>query len=170
MNPEAPRPQVTVPTDTLMRIVIGLLAVWDALAGLALVAFHGATSGALGAGVEDEAGKRLLGVHLLILVPVYLLLAFRLQRYLALLWLPIAAQASVVLVIGYNMLKGDTRFGDGILAFAVSLIFVALLGFLWITERRTAARLQMEDQQSPSEGQSSPGVPSAQRGPDLPQG
>jgi hypothetical protein len=116
--------------------------------------------------VEDEAGKRLLGVHLLILVPVYLLLAFRLQRYLALLWLPIAAQASVVLVIGYNMLKGDTKFGDGILAFAVSLIFVALLGFLWITERRTAARLQMEEQQAEREP---PRLPSGPSGQDLPQ-
>jgi hypothetical protein len=139
-----PRPQATVSTDILMRIVIGLLAVWDAVAGLVLVASHAASAGALGAGVEDEAGKRLLGAHLLVLVPVYLLLAIRLDRYLALVWLPIAAQAAVVLVIGYNMLQGDTSFGNGILAFAVSLIFLVLMGFLWITERRVTARLQME--------------------------
>jgi hypothetical protein len=151
----SPQSQATVSTELLTRIVILLVAVWDAFAGMVLLAFHGASTGALGAGVTDEAGQRLLGAHLLVLVPLYALIALRLQSYRGLFWLPFAAQSAVVLVVGYNMLKGDTDFGDGILAFAVSLIFVALLGFVWITERRTTALLQMEQQQRES---SPPGV------------
>lgn len=144
MVSETPRPQTQVSTELIIRIVILLLAVWTAIAGVALLAFQGATTGALGAGLEDEGAQRLLGGHLLILVPVYVFLAWRPERFLLLLWLPFAAQAVVVLVIGYNMLEGDTDVGDGILAFTVSLIFVVLLGFLWITDQRTLARLKME--------------------------
>lgn len=147
MQDEAPRPQATVSTEVITRVVILLVAVWDAFAGLVLVAFHGASTGALGAGVADEAGQRLLGAHLLLLVPVYVFLAWNPRRFVPLLWLPFAAQGTVVLVVGYNMLKGDTDFGDGILAFAVSLIFVVLLAFLWVTEQRTVARLQAEAQE-----------------------
>lgn len=160
MSAEAPRPQPTVSTELLNRIVILLVAAWDALAGLVLVAFHGASTGALGAGVEDEAGQRLLGAHLVLLAAVYLMLAWRPRQYAALLWLPFAGQAIVVLVVGYNMLKGDTDFGDGILAFAVSLIFVVLLGFLWVTEQRTLARMQMDGEEGRPNGQSpGPGLP-----------
>jgi hypothetical protein len=141
------RPEATVSTQILFRLVIILIAAWDVVAGLILIAFQGAGTSALGAGVEDEAGQRLLGAHLLILVPVYFLLALKPQKYIGLIWLPFAAQSAVVLVVGYNMLKGDTEVGDGLLAFAVSLIFVALLGFLWVTEQRTIARLQMEQEQ-----------------------
>ena len=124
--------------------MILLVAVWDTVAGLVLLAFHGASSGALGAGLEDEAAQRLLGAHLLVLVPAYFLLAWKLERYQGLLWLPFGAQAAFVLVSGYNMLQGDTAVGDAILAFAVSLIFVALLSFLWVTEQRTVARLKAD--------------------------
>jgi hypothetical protein len=149
MTDEAPRAQATVSTEVLTRIVIILVAAWNVVAGVALLALHGASRDALGAGVTDHAGQRLLGAHFILLVPIYVLIAVRFQRYLSLIWLPFAQQGLVVLVIGYNMLKGDTGFSDGILAFAVSLIFVTLLGFLWITERRTLARLQMEQEATP---------------------
>jgi hypothetical protein len=143
---EAVRQQATVSTDILTRLVIVLVAVWDAFAGLVLLAFHGASAGALGAGVEDEAGQRLLGAHLLVLVPVYLVLAWKPRRFVPLLWLPFGQQAAVALVVAYSMLKGDTDFGDGMLAFTVSLIFVVLLAFLWVTEQRTLARLKSEEE------------------------
>jgi hypothetical protein len=73
---------------------------------------------------------------------MYLLLAWRPERYRA--CSAAVAQAGVVLVVGYNMLVGETEVGDGLLAFAVSLIFSAVLAFLWITEQRTVARLKAE--------------------------
>jgi hypothetical protein len=160
MESEPPRHKATVSTELLTRIIILMVAVWDTAAGLVLVGFHGASTGALGAGVEDPAGQRLLGAHLLVLVPAFVIIAVRLQRYVGLLWLPFASQAAVVLVVGYNMLKGDTSLGNGILAFAVSLIFVTLLGFSWVTEQRTTARLQLEAQegQQGRPGSSGPGT------------
>jgi hypothetical protein len=152
-------PPTTVSIRVLTRVVILLIAVWNTFAGLVLVAFHGASSGALGAGVEDQAGQRLLGVHMLILVPAYLLLAWRPERSHAFQWLPYAAQVGVTVVLGYNLLSRDTKFSDGILAFVVGLIFVVLLVFLWITEQRTLARLQMEAQALPEEDVSAPEAP-----------
>jgi hypothetical protein len=146
VDDEAARSQATVSTDILTRLVIILVAIWNAFAGLVLVAFHGASTGALGAGVEDEAGQRLLGAHLLVLVPVYLVLAWKPRRLVPLLWLPFGQQGVVVLVIAYNMLKGDTDFADGMLAFTVGLIFVVLLAFLWVTEQRTLARIKAEEE------------------------
>jgi hypothetical protein len=61
-------------------------------------------------------------------------------------WLPFANQAVIVLVIGYNLLKGDTDVSDGILAFVVGLIFVALLGFLWVSEQRTVASMKADQE------------------------
>jgi hypothetical protein len=139
-----PPSDAQVSTNLLLRITILLIGAWTAVAGLVLLAFQGASSGVLGAGVTDENGKRLAGVHMLLLVPVYLLIAWRYDRYAGLLWLPFAGQLAVVLVVGYAMVIGDTRFSDGILAVAVGLIFVSLFGFLWITQQRTIARLKME--------------------------
>jgi len=156
-EPPPELPPTTISIGLLTRVVVLLVAIWDAFAGLVLVAFHGASAGALGAGVEDEAGQRLLGVHLLILVPAYLLLAWKPQENRGFQWLPYAGQLGFTVVVGYNLLTGDTSFGDGILAFAVGLIFVVLLGFLWVTDQRTQARLKMEaqdlqEQQRPAEG------------------
>jgi hypothetical protein len=146
-EPLAPPPQATVSIRVLTRVVILLVAAWNSVAGLVLVAFHGASSGALGAGVEDEAGQRLLGVHLLILVPAYLLIAWKPERYQGFQWLPYAGQVGATVVVAYNLLSGDTKVSDGILALAIGVIFVVLLSFLWITEQRTLARLQMEAQE-----------------------
>ena len=128
----------------LTRIIILLIAGWTAVAGVVLIGFHGATSGALGAGVTDEAGQRLLGSQLLILVPAYLLLAWRPERYSHFLWLPFAAQLATALAVGYSILTGETDFSDGILAAAVSGIFIALLSFVWVSEQRAVARAKFE--------------------------
>ena len=140
----SPLAEATISTRLLTRIVTLLVALWSLFAGVVLVAAGGSGASALGAGVEDRAGQRLVGAHLLILVPAYLLLVWQPERFKAFTWLPYAAQMAVVLVVGYDILSGETDFGDGILALAVGLIFVALLGFLWITEQRTEARLKLE--------------------------
>ena len=147
-------PDASISTRMLTRIIVLLIAGWTAIAGVVLIGFHGATAGALGAGVADEAGQRLLGAHLLILVPAYLLLAWRPDRYAHFLWLPFAAQLATALAVGYSILTGETDFGDGILAAAVSGIFIALLSFVWVSEQRTVARAKFEaaagDEGSPS--------------------
>ncbi|HEX5370999.1 MAG TPA: hypothetical protein VFY10_16465, partial [Dehalococcoidia bacterium] len=119
----------------MARIIILLIAIWSLIAGVLLVFFHGTASGALGAGVSDAAGQRLVGAHLLILVPVYLLIAWHPERYHGLLWLPFAGQLVVVISVGYGILSGDTAFGDGMLALAIGAIFVVLLSFIWVVEQ-----------------------------------
>ena len=77
---------------------------WSLVSGMILTTFHGASSGALGAGVSDLAGQRLVGVHLLLLVPVYVLLVVRYDHHRSLLWLPFGAQLAVFLSVNYSIL------------------------------------------------------------------
>jgi hypothetical protein len=143
-----PLTEATISTRILTRLIVLLIALWSLLAGLVLVGFHGASSGAMGAGVTDEAGQRLVGAHLLVLVPAYLLLAWRPDRYQAFLWLPLVAQAAVAVAVGYSMISGESAFGDGILVFTISAMFAGLLGFVMMTEQRTAARVKFDASQS----------------------
>jgi hypothetical protein len=148
VSAQRPRPETSISTQLLTRILTGLIAVWSLLAGVALVFFQGSGSSALGAGVSDVAGQRLLGAHLIVLAPVYGLLALRSERYQGLLWLPFASQLAVFFAVGYSILNGDTEFGDGVIAIAVSAIFIVLMGFVWITEQRTLARIRLEEEES----------------------
>jgi hypothetical protein len=142
---------VAISTRILTRVIILLVAVWSLLCGLVMVGFQGAGSGALGAGVTDAAGQRLVGAHLLLLTPAYLLLAWRPDRYSAFLWLPFAGQLVVALTVGYSILTGDTDFGDGVLPVAVGGIFVVLLGFVWVSEQRSIAQAKLEPDQAPQD-------------------
>jgi len=135
----------SISTTVLTRILILLIAVWSLLAGLVLVFFQGTGSGALGAGVNDVAGQRLLGAHLIVLAPVYALIAWRSRQYQGLFWLPFASQLAVFFAVGYSVLIGDTEFGDGMVAVTVSAIFIGLLSFVWISEQRTLARRRLEE-------------------------
>ena len=132
----------------MTRIIILLIAIWSLVAGILLVFFHGAASGTLGAGVSDAAGQRLVGAHLLILVPVYLMIAWHPERFESLLWLPFAGQLIILLSVGYGITSGDTKFADGAMALAVSAIFVGLLSFIWISEQRAMARAKLEADES----------------------
>ena len=128
----------------MTRLIIVFIAIWDFAAGLALVAFQGAGSGALGAGLTDTAAQRLLGAHLLVLASVYLLLAWRTERYQGLLWLPFVMQLAVLLSVAYSIFVGDSRFEDSILALVISALFAGLYGFVWLGEQRSAAAAQMQ--------------------------
>jgi hypothetical protein len=136
----------TISTTVLTRLLILLIAAWSLIAGLVLVFFQGTGSGALGAGVEDIAGQRLLGSHLIVLAPVYALIAWRSKQYQGLFWLPFASQLAVFFAVGYSILIGDTEFGDGMVAVTVSAIFIGLLGFVWIQEQRTLARIRLDNE------------------------
>jgi hypothetical protein len=144
----APKPATAISTRLLLRIIILFIAAWSLLLGSVLVAFGDAGAGALGVGVTDPAGQRLAGALLLVLAPAYLLIAFRLDRYEAFVWLPIAAQIAVALTVGLSLLAGDTAFVDGILACALSGFFAALLGYVWIAEQRMVAKNKLEDASS----------------------
>jgi hypothetical protein len=148
--------EASIGTRLLTRLLIILVAVWSLVAGIVLVAFHGASSGALGAGVADEAGQRLVGAHLLVLAPVYLLIAWHIERYQGLIWLPVTGQLAVVLAVGYSIVTGATDFEDGILALLVSAIFATLLGYVWVTEQRSNANLELDDEQDQSEEAGTP--------------
>jgi hypothetical protein len=133
-----------ISSTLLIRGIVFLIAVWSLLAGLALTAFHGSSASALGAGVADEAGQRLTGAHMLVLVPVYLLIVWRPDRYGSLLWLPFFAQAAVFFAVGYSILGGDTEVGDGLLAVCVSGMLAGTLAFVWISQQRSSAQEQYE--------------------------
>ena len=136
-----------------MRLTIGLIAGWSLAIGLVLVVFRNASSGVLGAGLNDAAGQRLVGLHLLLLVPVYALLLMRFDHYRSLLWLPFAGQAIVMLSVGYSIVAGDSSFVDGALAVLVSGVLAGFYGFVWITEQRTNARVQHDMRESASSGE-----------------
>ena len=140
----SPPRDAAISTRILTRIIVLLIAGWSATAGTVLIGFHGTASGALGAGLTDDAAQRLLGAHLIVLVPAYLLLAWRPEHHGAFLWLPLGTQAATAAAVSYSILTGETDFGDGILAAAVSGIFVVLLGFVWISEQRAVARAKYE--------------------------
>lgn len=142
----------SISSGLLMRLIVFLIAVWSLVAGLALTMFHGSSAAALGAGVADEAGQRLAGAHMLVLVPLYLLIAWRPQRYGSLLWLPFFAQAAVFLAVGYSMLGGETDVADGVLAVSVSGMLAGALGFVWISRQRSSAQQQYERTHRPDEG------------------
>jgi hypothetical protein len=142
------RPDVAISTRLLTRIIILLVAIWSLITGVVLVFFQGAAAGALGAGVTDQAGQRLVGAHLLVLTPVYLLIAWHPERYQGILWLPFAGQMAVFFAVGYGILSGNIEFGDGILPVAVAAIFMGLLGFIWISEQRSLAHAQIDEDDS----------------------
>jgi hypothetical protein len=144
----------SISTKLLTRIIVGLIAAWSLVAGLALALFHGAASGALGAGVADPAGQRLVGAHMLLLVPVYALIAWRPERFQVLHWLPFAGQAAFCLTVSYCILSGVTGFSDGILPVAVSGIFIGLLAFIWIVEQRAVAKAKLAAMEAEDDAQS----------------
>jgi len=124
----------------LQRLVIFLLAVWNTFAGLSLAIFQGATSDSLGAGSADEAGQRLLGVHMLVLAPVFLALAWKPEKYGVFLWLAYLSQAAIAAATAFDLLAGNRDVKDGALPLVVSLIFLSLLVYLWMAGRRPAER------------------------------
>ena len=112
----------------LFRLLLILLAVWSFFAGFALLTQG---FGAISFGGADEASERILGAHMLILAPVYGLIAWRREQYRLLIWLPYAAQLAIILPSFWDLTFGDREFEDGALLLVVSIIFLALLVYLW---------------------------------------
>ena len=140
-KPAAAEPEGrVVSVSAARRLVLYLLGFWTAVWGLSLI--FAANAGSLGAGIDDEAAQRLLGVHVLILAPLYGLLAHNPNKYRGFLWVPYLSQAAIVAVILFDLLTGNRGLGDSVLPLVVAVIFLALLVFLWKAGRKSAAAMK----------------------------
>jgi hypothetical protein len=131
---EAPPPQRTDTVAVIsaygaFRVLLVLLAIWTFFAGFSLFT-QGV--GALSFGGHDRSAERIIGAQMIVLVPVYGLLAWRREQYRLLLWVPYAAQLAVILPTLWDLLiTRDRDFEDGALMFIVSVIFLVLLIYFW---------------------------------------
>lgn len=136
-----PTARGVIRAESAQRVVLVLLAMWTLLSGLALVFFRDASDATIGGGLhggQGAAAQRLLGVHLLVLAPLYGLLAWEPRRFRLLLWVPYAAQAGVVLSTLYDIGSGDRSFADAALPLIVAIVFLALLLYVTFAGREEA--------------------------------
>jgi hypothetical protein len=104
------------------RLLLGLLGVWSFFAGFALLI------GAMSFG-DDAVAGRVIGAHMIVLAPVYGLLAWRRTEYRLFIWIPYAAQAAIVLPALWEILVNQNV--EGALLMIISIIFLVLLVYLW---------------------------------------
>ena len=110
------------------RLLMVLLALWTFFAGFSLLT-QGVGALSFGGGAAPE---RVVGAYMLVIAPIYGLLAWRRDQYRNLLWVPYAAQLAIVVPTFYDLtISRDGSWGDSALIFIVSLIFLALLVYLW---------------------------------------
>lgn len=107
------------------RLLIVLLAIWSFIEGFAL--FTGSFD-ALTLGGKDRTAEQVIGAQMIVLVPVYGLLAWQRDRYRLLVWVPYVAQLAIILPLTWAVLRGHA---DGILLLLVSVIFFVLLFYFW---------------------------------------
>ncbi len=119
-----------ISADRALRLLLILLTIWTAFSGLVLLFFPDSAQATIGGG-QGEAAQRLLGVHVLVLAPIYGLLAWKRERYQMFLWIPYVVQTAVVTVTALNMVTGDLDFVDGLLPLTVATMFLTLLVFVW---------------------------------------
>lgn len=115
-----------VSAQATFRLLLILLAVWTFFAGFSMLT-QGV--GALSFGRDDASAERVVGAQMLMLVPLYALLAWRRREYRMLLWVPYVAQVAVILPVLWELLFGDGD-ADGLLLFIVAAIFLALLVYV----------------------------------------
>lgn len=136
---EEARPEAVLSAQGALRLLLVLLALWTIFSGLALTFFQDASGATIGGGLgggEGEAAQRLLGVHLLVLAPIYGLLAWEPQRFRLLLWVPYVAQGGVVAATLFDIVTRDRDFQDGALPLIVATVFFVLLVYVTFAGRR----------------------------------
>jgi hypothetical protein len=117
----------------LFRVLLVLLAVWTFFAGFSLLTRG---LGALSLGADNEAAERIIGAHMLMLVPVYALLVWRRQAYRFFVWVPYAAQLAIVVPALWELVLGDHEIGDGALLYIVSTIFLVMLVYVSLSSKQ----------------------------------
>jgi hypothetical protein len=132
-------PEAVISAQSALRLLLVLLTIWTFFSGLALIFFQGGSGATIGGGLgggEGAAAQRLLGVHLLVLAPIYGLLAWEPRQYRLLLWVPYLAQGGVVVVTAFDIITGDRSFWEGILPLIIAATFLVLLVGVWRAGKR----------------------------------
>jgi hypothetical protein len=115
------------------RVLMVLLALWTFFAGFSLIT-QGV--GALSFGDNSASAERVVGAQMMMLAPVYGLLAWRRDEYRLLIWIPYAAQLAIILPTVYDLfISRDRDFQEGALMLIVSLIFFVLLVYFWFSSK-----------------------------------
>jgi hypothetical protein len=126
----------TISMRHVFQILLAVLAVWTAIAGI-LIAVVGGTVARVLTGVEDNpAANHIIGAHFLLIAPVYVLLIKNMDRYRSLIWFPFAAQAAVLVPALFDVFGGNRDLADAIVQILVSASFLAVIvGVLVYRER-----------------------------------
>lgn len=122
------------------RLLLVLLAVWSFFAGFSLLTQG---LGALSFGGDDDAAERVLGAHMILLAPIYGLIAWRRAEYRYFTWVPYVGQLAVILPSLWELVFGDF---DGALLLIISIIFLALLVYVWTSSHPLAFFEPAEDE------------------------
>ncbi len=138
------QPGILIDTRGAFRLVLALLAIWNAFSGISLTMLQGLNSVTLGGALHDEAAQRLLGVHVLLLAGIYGVMAWNPERLRVLLWIPYAHQFGVAIATAYDLLRRNRDFQDGAVPLVVALIFLALLVYLLVRAQEFGAEQEIE--------------------------
>lgn len=147
---EEEAPVAVIRAEGALRLLLALLVVWTLFSGLALTFFQDASAATIGGGLEGgdgAAAQRLLGVHLLVLAPIYALIAWDPKRFRLLLWVPFVAQAGVVAATVFDLVTLNRDFVDGALPLIVASVFLVLLVYVWQAGRVPGAHLLGEPEE-----------------------
>ncbi len=131
-------PSQALSAEGMLRVVVALLGVWVFYSGLTLTIWQGIDVATVVGDLNNGPAQRLLGVHLLILAPVFWLFAWDPEKYRWLFWVPYAHQWGVFLVTVFELVSGKRDFPDAALPVVVTLIFVVLLSYIAIMRRQAA--------------------------------
>lgn len=145
------------------RLLMALLAVWTFFAGFSLLT-QGVGALSFGGGA---AAERVAGGQMMVIAPVYGLIAWRRDQYRQLLWLPYAGQVAIILPTLYDLLiSHDGHFEDASLFLIISLIFFALLVYLWWSSHPLehfagfgGEEEEWDEEEEPAEDEPEPGQP-----------
>lgn len=137
-GPTFGQPAAMLSAEGMLRVVVALLGVWTLYSGLTLTIWQGIDVATVAGDLENGPAARLVGVHLLVLWPVFWLIAWDLERFRWLLWMPYAHQAGVFVVTALDVVRGRRDFTDAALPLVVTAFFLVLLGYIALMRRQAA--------------------------------
>ena len=124
------------------RLLLILMAIWSFFEGCALFFGLGGALTLGGSGKHQRVAEEIIGAQMIVLVPVYGLLAWRRDRYRSLMWIPYAAQLAMIIPLGISLLRFQNV---GVLLLVVSIVFFSLLVYFWWQSRPFGSFRQKAD-------------------------